>query len=321
MIRATRCPMCRGNNLEVIRETRFFFPSADIERNLIDIRYERLWILFEKILNDRSPVEFQVMLCQSCGFMFTNPRFTAEEMSTKYEAINELGSVKKRYQVQPPRNLDVRAKRVYSLIMALVKTKNQRLRMLDYGGAWGYSLIPFVESGGLGYILDYEKWHLPDGIEYLGEDLVELEPNELFDVILCLHTLEHAIEPINLLQGLSAHLSESGLLYVEVPLGCFHECKHLTEPLTHVNFFSEESIYKGLRSIGLGLVHLSTAYQWVTNGNMWCINAVARKSGENVVTKYKSTRRQMRDIRYYWQPGISKVLRAIRSSGKVTSGR
>lgn len=320
MIRATQCPMCKGNNLEVIRENRFFFPGAGIKRNLIDIRYERLWILFEKILKDRSPVELQVAICQSCGFIFTNPRFTAEEMSVKYAAINELGSVKKRYQVHPPLNLDARGRRIYSLTMGLRKTKNKRLRVLDYGGAWGYNLIPFVGSGSLCYILDYEKWHLPDGIEYLGEDLVELQPNELFDVVLCLHTLEHAIEPMSLLQGLSTHLSEFGLLYVEVPLGCFHECKHLAEPLTHLNFFFEESIYKGLRSIGLGIVHLSTAYQWITNGNMWCINIVASRRDRNMVTKYKTTRHQMNDLGYYWQPEIGKIVGIARRLGKRILG-
>ena len=179
MIRATQCPMCRGNNLEVIREAKFFFPGTDIEKNLIDIRYERLWILFEKILKDRSPLELQVMLCKSCGFIFTNPRFTVEEMSIKYAVINELGSVKKRYQVSPPSNLDARARRIYSLTMGLMKIKNKGLKILDYGGAWGYNLIPFVESGNqFCYILDYEKWDLPYGIEYLGEDLVELQIHE-----------------------------------------------------------------------------------------------------------------------------------------------
>lgn len=313
MIRLTLCPICGCETFKIITKRKFFFPGEKVEENLIDLKYVRLWILFEKILKDRNPVEFQVMLCQACGFIFTNPRFTAEEMLVKYAAINELGSVKKRYQVHPPLNLDVRAKRIHSLMVGLMKTKNKRLKILDYGGAWGYNLIPFVESGNLCYVLDYEKWQLPAGVEYLGKDTMDLQSSDLFDVVLCLHTLEHAIEPIKLLHDLSAHLSECGLLYVEVPFGCFHEWKHLMEPLTHVNFFSEESTYKGLRSIGLGIGHLSTAYQKVTHKKMWCINAVASKGGENVITKFKSTRRQMRDIRYYWQPGISKVLRVIRN--------
>lgn len=116
------------------------------------------------------------------------------------------------------------------------------------------------------------KYDCPKAIGYLGRDVSDLQTDEVFDVILLCHTLEHAIEPMRMISDLSSHLAEAGLLYVEVPLGCWKEWKSLNEPLTHVNFFSEESIFKCLSSTGLNIIHLSTAYQWVTHGKMWCIN-------------------------------------------------
>lgn len=309
MITVNRCPMCNSESLEVIKTTRFFCPGNRVKDNLIDINYVRLWILFEKILNNKSPVEFYSTVCKSCGFIFTNPRLTAEEISIKYAMINELGSVKKRFKEHPASNLDMRAKRIYSLIRSVHKAAGESLRVLDYGGASGYNLIPFVENGNFCYILDYEKWDLPSGIEYLGKDLTVLQNNDFFDVTLLLHTLEHVVEPKHFLQDVSAHLSESGLLYVEIPFGCFREYKNLAEPSTHLNFFSEESIYKGFDSIGLSVVYLSTEYQWVTHGKMWCINIVgSRRKGENVITKHKTTKYQMNNIGYYWQLIMNKMI-------------
>lgn len=313
MITVNKCPMCNSKDLEVIKTTRFFYPGDRAKDHLIDIKYVRLWILFEKILNSKSPVEFYSTLCRSCGFIFTNPRFTAEEISIKYAIINELGSVKKRFKEHPAFNLDRRAKRIYLLIRSLREAKGKPYRILDYGGALGYNLVPFVENGDACYILDYEKWNLASGIEYLGKDLTALQNDDSFDVILLLHTLEHVPKPNRFLQDILAHLSESGLLYVEIPLGCFREYKNLAEPLTHVNFFSEESIYKGLRSIGLSIVYLLTEYQWVTHGKMWCINIVgSRRKRENVITRYKTTKYQMDNIGYYWQLLVNKMIRNLK---------
>ena len=227
----------------------------------------------------------------------------------KYAVINKLGSVKKRLQECHTYNLDIRAWCIYSLIKNLYKAEGKLLRVLDYGGASGYNLASFVENGSSCYILDYEKWNLLNGVEYLGEDLTALQSNDFFDAILLLHTLEHVVEPRHFLKDVSTHLSESGLLYIEAPLGCFREYKNLAEPLTHLNFFSEESIYKGFDSIGLSVVYLGTEYQWVTHGKMWCINIVgSRRKGKNVITKHKTTKYQMNNIGYYWQLIMNKAI-------------
>lgn len=308
------CPMCKSKYLEVLKKLQFSYPGGNIYENLLDMRYVRLWILFDKILGSRNSVKFHSTLCKSCGFIFTNPRFMAEEISVKYATINELGSAKKRYQKYPPSKLGMRANRIYSLVTSICQPKG-KIKILDYGGAWGYNLIPFVKVGDLGYILDYEKWNLPSGIKYLGRDLIDLKPNcqlsrnDLFDVILCLHTLEHAIEPMDLLQSLSAHLFDPGLLYVEVPLGCFREYKNINEPLTHVNFFSEQSLYKGFQSIGLNIIHLSTAYQWVMRENIWCVNIIGSKGRKNIITK--SIGQQMRNIQYYWPLFVNKMRKIL----------
>lgn len=308
MIRVAKCPICNSEDLEVIKKSKFHFPGENVKENLVDTKYVRLWILFERILKDRKPVEFDSTLCKSCGLIFMNPRFTAEEILIKYDAINELGSVKYRLQQKPlPNSIrDMRAKRIYSLISGLQENEDKSRRILDYGGASGYNLIPFV-SGNSCYILDYEKWTLPKSIEYLGADLADLQTDELFDVILLCHTLEHVIEPSSMINELSAHLTEGGFLYVEVPLGCFQEWKHLRDPITHINFFSEESLLKCLWSIGLDVIHLSTAYQ---RGVGWCIYIVGKRSPRtsNIPPRFKSTKQQASNLYYYLPMIRNKIL-------------
>ena len=298
MNRIDYCPICKSKHLDILKRFRYCYPGGKISENVLDMRYVRLWILFEKILRHREPVEFNSVLCKSCGLIFTNPRFSSEEISIKYAWINNLQSVKKLYRDNPASKLDVRSNRIYSLIKKLHSSQG-KMRVLDYGGAWGYNLLNFVKAGDLGYILDYEKWDIPAGIEYMGRDLMDLEQKDLFDVILCLHTLEHAIEPMEMLCGLSNHLSEQGLLYVEVPLGCLREYKNINEPLTHVNFFSEESLYKSFRSLNLNVLHLSTAYQSITLDSQWCINIIGSKDRKNNISRYKTTKKQMNDLKYY----------------------
>jgi len=116
------------------------------------------------------------------------------------------------------------------------------------------------------------------------------------------HTLEHATDPRHIIEELRSHLTEAGLLYVEVPLGCWNEWKKLVEPLTHVNFFSEESLYTCVRSADLDVIYLSSDFQYVTHGKLWCVNLVGCKRKGTTVTRFKTTRQQMENPYYYLEP-------------------
>jgi hypothetical protein len=102
------------------------------------------------------------------------------------------------------------------------------------------------------------------------------------------------------LEDIGKYLANEGVLYVEVPLGCFREWRLITEPLTHVNFFSEESLFNCIKRCGLATIHLETSYQWVTQGNMWCVNAVGKKENfDDKVIPNLTTKKQMNKVNYY----------------------
>ena len=190
MFEIDRCPSCGSRDNKKLKEQLFRFPGDDVRNQLHDLTYERLWILFERILEKRDKTVFLSMLCQKCGLIFTNPRFSREDIQIKYEAINELGSVKSRLQRHPPSNLDVRARRIYHLVTNHLSARAEsKPRVLDYGGASGYNVLPFTDKFACG-ILDFERWDLPRGISYLGRDLSDLRPYQLIMQLLFEHYLK-----------------------------------------------------------------------------------------------------------------------------------
>jgi len=298
------CPCCGSSSIKSIKTIRFDYPGKNVENNLHNISHVRKWIFFEKILKNRQPSSFKIMRCSNCGFLFLNPRITEKEMKIKYQTTNELGDVKARYSLNPAQNLDERALRVFKLIKKYFKGQLKNKKILDYGGSWGYNLYPFIEDNEC-FILDMEKWNnYKEKIKYLGRDFNDLKSNDpdSFNIILFQHTLEHIIEPYLVLKELNDYLQKNGIIYVEVPLGAFYEYSHLDDPITHLNFFSEESLVKLFNRVGLKVIHVQTKNQWITTSKGLCINIIGIKKGnkDNIrKINFKTTKYQMYNYFYF----------------------
>lgn len=294
MDRLTRCPLCDGSDLETIAARTFARPERPAEAYLGDPTANyvpiRLCVLFDRILSGEMSLEVTTDLCGACGFVFSNPVFTTDEMRVKYETLGELvpTDVATRPRVGALRK---RAERVHRLVAPHAVVRADRpLRVLDFGGSTGRNLVPFVAAGHRGFVVDYETCELPAGVAHLGPAIPE---GERFDVILACHVLEHVPRPLSMFRTLESALADDGVLYVEVPLGVFRECRALPEPLTHVNFFSEQSLHAALGTVGLGTRHLETAYQFVVAGRTLCLNAIGRKGATATVAAPRSARSQM----------------------------
>ena len=57
----------------------------------------------------------RIDLCESCGLIFSNPRFTPEEIEAKYRAVGELKTAKERAGIMPSGKSRERARRVHSM--------------------------------------------------------------------------------------------------------------------------------------------------------------------------------------------------------------
>ncbi|MBN1766262.1 MAG: class I SAM-dependent methyltransferase [Sedimentisphaerales bacterium] len=307
MNKIEKCPLCHSDKLHAILEKFFEVPAGltqeQIENEDVPYIDERLWVLFERVLKNREPSKFNIEHCQACGFIFYNPRFTHEEIIAQEELLNVLLAPKWQRGIRvadPVQRKGERAKRIYNLITAFQKASEKYQRILDYGGNEGFNLSVFIKKRKECFIVDFKDfWHIP-GAHYLGKDINILDDNHVFDIILLCHVMEHLNDPGQMLHDLQGHLREGGLLFVEVPLGSFAEWKHMPDPTLHMNFFSEESLYKALRMNGYDVLYMSTKYQWVTHYKMLCINALACKQTTTTLTKYKTTEQQMDPADFFW---------------------
>jgi SAM-dependent methyltransferase len=317
MYHSNSCPLCGSHRFSLLVKHTFRKPtSRDLEGELGYVQ-ERLNVFFEYILQCEEPAEIEIDLCLECGLVFSNPRYTEAEISTKYRVIEGLESSRRRTEKSPALRTGERAGRIFQLLSVAMGRPLSSLDVLDYGGAEGYNLVPFTAVNNC-FLVDYVSSALPEGVTYLGSELNSIDPESTFDIVLLCHILEHAIEPLSLAASLSSRLKQGGLMYLEVPLGVFREWKVLEEPLTHVNFFSEESAARCLEEAGLEVIHVSTDYQWVTRSRSWCVNALGRKSdsGGRIDVSFKTTHSQMKNPLYYVRPGLRKLARPItRRSG------
>jgi 2-polyprenyl-3-methyl-5-hydroxy-6-metoxy-1,4-benzoquinol methylase len=283
------CPICKSSNFETIKEN--YFESKD--RGNLNRRNQLLLEIYAKNFNESLRVT--VVQCDVCGFIWTNPRLNDDDLALKYRKIEEfdLGSRK-----GPPPNLADRRRRTSTLATELLGPK-KGARILDYGGAEGFLLSPLIELGHKGFVSDYIDYPKEDDrIVFVDTDLSGMvQGYGPYDLIFILHTLEHVGNPVSILKKLADMLTDDGYIYAEVPLGAWIEWEVLREPMTHVNFFSEESFSRAVYEAGLQVETLDTQWQYVTHQEKTvCVNMVVRKllnEKQPTLVKKKAVKKQM----------------------------
>lgn len=302
------CPICGENNNETIYQYHFqpkklhLLPESELP-STISSDDERLWILFNKIAKTREEVRLEMKCCNNCGFICADPRLTDDDIHIKYTTLDQLGFDKKRHLSSPSYNMDKRSQRVYDYCTSAVQNlkTSSSAAILDYGGAEGELLLPFMDKGFKGYLADYIDYpNADDRITYLGKDYNDIAEDQKFDLILLLHTLEHVVNPVQLLEQLKSFLKPGGCIYVEVPLGAWLEWNNLREPLTHVNFFSEQSLAHCLVEAGLSVEAIETNWQWVTHSKTPCINIIGSNNDNGKSISFRSTKKQMQPFHCFF---------------------
>jgi SAM-dependent methyltransferase len=79
------------------------------------------------------------------------------------------------------------------------------------------------------------------------------------NLLITRHTLEHAFDPIDFLQGIEVALSPKGLAVIEVPYLRLQMINNQFQSMTfqHVSFFTAVSLARALRNSGLDLIDIS----------------------------------------------------------------
>lgn len=260
-----RCPVCDKDDWKCVKRRRFASDDASRLSPAMALRYR---VLFEVWFPERTHVEITVQQCRHCGVFILMPRPTSEDIKRKYDFLLREEPI--RVEFNP-----ARAKRLYRLLAPFLESR--KMSVLDFGGGTGKLLTEFVNRGHRCHTLDYVSQTIP-GVEWLGATLNEIPEHARFDLIVCSHVLEHVANPFEILERLRDHLTESGVLFIEVPDDIRFIEPHFKEPVTHTTFFTLASIGYLCRRAGLDVVRCTlTNYRDLLSGHVLSMYVLARR--------------------------------------------
>lgn len=233
------CPACGEARWR--RVGRYEYAVADLERaTLTEYERLRLRVVFEVWFPDHDRVELAGVLCERCGFVTYTPRPDESDLDAKYRFLYREEDAPGEDALAT--TIDAERARAVRTFGALERHSPRRPgRVLDYGGAEGRLLVPFLEAGWSCALVDYVEQVLP-GIERLGETIADLPAGSRFDAIVCSHVVEHLADPGGVLRALADHLAPGGALFVEVPLDLWRGLPIARDPVTHVNFLTPRTL-------------------------------------------------------------------------------
>ena len=157
-------------------------------------------------------VHGRIVRCRDCRFIFTSPRFSAEEYARIYAAVHAGGG-----GGSPPRDR-------FIALARLVRPHEAGGRFLDFGcGGGGFlDVMPGYDAIGFEVAAD-----VPNGVErtgriVTGDILAEGLPaagliEGSFDFIVAWDVLEHIAEPEQQMRRLHSLLKPGGRLYLTLP--------------------------------------------------------------------------------------------------------
>jgi SAM-dependent methyltransferase len=266
------CPLCAAELWTVVGERTFQRHSLGSSSEGVR---DRLRVLFELWAPSEAAVRIEYVLCQRCAFVTYRPRPTEAEVDAKYRFLHELAAPRD----APSAPSRIERRRSLELFRALrPHLLEGRARVLDFGGYRGALMTEIAGLGCECCVVDYAPDVLP-GLTRLGDTLADLDGEQRFDVIVCSHVLEHVVQPLETCRQLVARLRIGGLLFVEVPLEILGHAPRQREPVTHLNFFSKESLDALLRLAGLQVESCQATACTVGDGRQrLVVRALARRS-------------------------------------------
>ena len=196
-----------------------------------------------------------VVLCNKCGFVYSNPAPSNDELSEYYQMFSNYENPQ-RDGIESKQML-AKWERTYEIVEKHFAS-NYRGAVLEIGCATATGLSVFKSKGW--DVLGIEP---SDNAVKIARDLYDIEvisgifdstllvDRGSFDIVILSHVLEHLLSPDLILDDIRSLLGDKGLVYIEVP--------NLLRPLVpmgyftieHVNYFTPTSLSSLLNIHGL----------------------------------------------------------------------
>jgi 2-polyprenyl-3-methyl-5-hydroxy-6-metoxy-1,4-benzoquinol methylase len=181
---------------------------------------ENAEILSEK---DRYGLKCITKICTDCGFVYSSPRMTAKSFAEFYD------SEYRRLYVGTEKPGDAffkdqrfRGEKIYNYLKSRGLIKGSNLKVLEIGCGAGGILEYFKSQGHDVCGMDLGEEYLMYGVENHNLSLkkggiADVDANNKADIIIYSHVVEHLLDLPAELEMIKKHLSNSGIVYIEVP--------------------------------------------------------------------------------------------------------
>lgn len=214
---------------------------------------------------DRKLKRLDTDICNACGLFFHNPMPTDAELARYYAETYRF-----EYQFlrrRPARGHVARkqheAKRRYEQAGQAIDLAKP-LTTLDFGCGSGELVAHFAEQGHDAHGLEPGESFAEHAATSAGTGTIRTEgwsresyPEGKFDLITCLHVLEHLNRPIEALSCMRDWLAPGGVLFLEVPDMTGYSNKGFDRfHFAHTLGFSRDNLILALREAGMAPVAL-----------------------------------------------------------------
>lgn len=206
-------------------------------------------------------VETRLIHCMNCDLYYSDYRPTEQEMNRLYSGYRDKMYVAQRLKYEPnyrreeyhvPEYILRRKNRVVEFLSTYIDLTAIE-KLLDYGGDEG-QYIPEEFNNADKYVYDISGNQTVSGVTLLN-DVAEIEKRN-WDLVMCMHLLEHVSEPINIINEINQILQKGTYLYIELPHQKYMYQYSDVEINEHINFYRDKTMNViaelcGLKVIGL----------------------------------------------------------------------
>ncbi len=202
--------------------------------------------------------------CVHCGLIYQNPRLSEEERLAFYsEAYFQKGYFDSGNQDRLYKNA--------ILVLENLSCYCGKGKLLDVGASSGAYVKAAIDSNWEAYGVELSSAAVKFAKGHWGVDLLQgtLEenhfPDNSFDVITLMHTLEHLPSPLQTLREIKRILKRRGVLYVAVPNIASYKARRLKEkwwplmPVEHLFFFSPGTLKHLFKEAGFYVIRSDTS--------------------------------------------------------------
>ena len=227
----------------------------------------------------------KTMYCNSCKGVFSDIRFSNEELAKLYKDYrgNEYTELREFYEPGYKKInsiIDNGNPYIGEIENFLRQYVTEPLSVLDYGGDSGKN-TPFKNNlQNQIHIYDISEVEVIDNVRQVTK---EEALNNKYDLVVCSNVLEHVSYPSIVIKELKSFLHETSTLYIELPFEDLmrrpydqkSNCKYHWHE--HINFFSVDAIKELLSKNQLTLIYTDVFNTNAGGKNVSLIRVIAKK--------------------------------------------